>query len=103
LLDVAWNNILRPVAIRKFRSHKYMDPNVAAIRLFPGITVATVKAFMSSALKGVVIETFGAGNAPNNRPEILEALKIASERGVVLVNCTQVTYFQFMLYSAKED
>ncbi|KAI8799616.1 Asparaginase/glutaminase [Cladochytrium replicatum] len=32
-------------------------------------------------IAGVVIETYGSGNAPNNRPDILLALKEASDRG----------------------
>jgi lysophospholipase len=37
---------------------------------------------------GVVLETFGAGNAPQ-RPDVVEALKEACERGVVVVAITQ--------------
>ncbi|KAJ3287973.1 hypothetical protein HK104_008387 [Borealophlyctis nickersoniae] len=54
-----------------------------------GITEATVRAFLSPPIKGVVLETYGSGNAPNNRPDILAAMKEASDRGVVIVNCTQ--------------
>ncbi|TPX67877.1 hypothetical protein SpCBS45565_g03482 [Spizellomyces sp. 'palustris'] len=88
-VDVSWPDVLRPTAIAKFRAHKIMDSSVATLRLFPGITEATVRAFLSPPIKGVVIETYGSGNAPNNRPDILTALKEASDRGVVIVNCTQ--------------
>eukprot|EP00842_Homolaphlyctis_polyrhiza_P000206 jgi/Hompol1/1186/HPOL_005530-RA len=88
-IDVSWSDIWRPKRISRFRTHKAMNPSVAALRLFPGITDATVKAFLSPPIAGVVLETYGAGNAPTNRPEILKALKEASDRGVVIVNCTQ--------------
>lgn len=88
-IDVSWTDVFRPTAIACFRAHKAMNPNVATLRLFPGITESTVKAFLQPPIQGVVLETYGAGNAPNNRPEILEAFKKASERGVVIVNCTQ--------------
>ncbi|TPX55827.1 hypothetical protein PhCBS80983_g04998 [Powellomyces hirtus] len=88
-IDVAWGDILRPTTIAKFRSHKEMEASVATLRLFPGITEATVRAFLSPPIKGVVLETYGSGNAPNNRPDILLALKEASDRGVVIVNCSQ--------------
>ena len=39
-------------------------------------------------IKGVVLETFGAGNAPQ-RADVMEALKEACERGVVVVAITQ--------------
>jgi len=40
-------------------------------------------------LKGCVIETYGSGNAPNNRTDFLEALKEAIDRGVIILNVTQ--------------
>lgn len=66
-----------------------MDPNVGALRLFPGITEASVRAFLSGSVKGVVLETFGTGNAPDNRPEIITCIEEAVRRGVVIVNITQ--------------
>ena len=41
------------------------------------------------SFKGLILESYGAGNAPNNRPEILAALSEASHRGIVIVNVTQ--------------
>jgi len=37
----------------------------------------------------VVIETYGGGNMPNDRPRILEILKEACDRGVIVVNVSQ--------------
>ncbi|KAJ3108160.1 hypothetical protein HDU97_002072 [Phlyctochytrium planicorne] len=88
-IDVNWPDVCRPTTIAKFRAEKRLNPSVAALRLFPGITEATVRAFLGPSIQGVVLETFGSGNAPNNRPEILRAFKEASLRGVVIVNCTQ--------------
>ena len=39
-------------------------------------------------MKGVVLQTFGAGNVPA-QPPLLQRLKEACDRGVVIVNCTQ--------------
>jgi lysophospholipase len=66
-----------------------MNPNVATLRIFPGITEATVRAFLMPPIQGIVLETYGAGNAPNNRPELLHALREATDRGIVIVNCSQ--------------
>ncbi|KAJ3080213.1 hypothetical protein HK102_003214 [Quaeritorhiza haematococci] len=88
-IDVSWADVLRPTTIATFRAHKVLNPSVATLRLFPGITDATVRAFLAPPIAGVVLETYGAGNAPNNRPDLLQALKEATERGVVIVNCTQ--------------
>lgn len=61
---------------------------IATLRLFPGISDATVRAFFMPPIRGVVLETFGAGNAPQ-RGEVMEALKEACDRGVVVVAITQ--------------
>lgn len=80
---------MRPSENASFSVQQVMDANVGTLRLFPGITEATVRAFLSPSIKGIVLETFGVGNAPNNRPDLLSAFQEASSRGVVIVNITQ--------------
>ncbi|KAJ9057524.1 hypothetical protein DSO57_1021849 [Entomophthora muscae] len=87
-IEVDWPEVLRPQAIHRFKVHKEMNPNVASLRLFPGITEITIKAFLNQGIEGVVLETYGSGNAPES-PGLLLALKEASARGIVIVNCTQ--------------
>jgi lysophospholipase len=87
-VDVKWPLVLRSTHIAKFDVNKKLSPNVGSLRLFPGINETTIRAFLAPPLEGVVLETFGAGNAPA-RPELLRSLKEASDRGVVIVNCTQ--------------
>lgn len=89
LLEIEWAEILRATEIRKFRVQKNLNPNVGCLRLFPGITVNSIKAFLASPIRGVVLETFGTGNAPDNRPEIIQAIAEAVQRGVIVVNITQ--------------
>ncbi|XP_062413290.1 60 kDa lysophospholipase-like [Pungitius pungitius] len=50
----------------------------------PGVT-----AFLQQPMKGVVLETYGSGNAPDNRPDLLAALKKATDNEVIIMNCTQ--------------
>lgn len=65
------------------------DSNVAILKIFPGITESVVNAVLSTpGLKGVVLETYGAGNAPSY-DWLYQQLKAAVERGVVIVNKTQ--------------
>ena len=58
-------------------------------RLFPGFEVEALRNAMRPPLRGLVLQTFGAGNAPDGNKPMLEALREASSRGVVIVNCTQ--------------
>jgi lysophospholipase len=89
-VDVSWVDVFRPKKISKFKANKKMNPNVATLRLFPGILTSTIQSFLASPIQGVVLETYGSGNAPNNRPELLNAIREATDRGVIIVNCTQV-------------
>jgi 60kDa lysophospholipase len=58
------------------------------LRLFPGITSTTVRSFLAHPTEGAVLETFGAGNAPQ-REDLMAALKEACDRGVVIVAISQ--------------
>lgn len=87
-IDVAWDQILSPTG-DDFRVTPITNPNVATLRLFPGITRSVLDNFLRPPLAGLVLETYGAGNAPDNRTDFLDALRDASDRGVVIVNATQ--------------
>jgi lysophospholipase len=87
-IKVQWDALLRPSGA-PFRVHTTMNRNVAALRLFPGITAETLANFLRPPLEGVVLETYGSGNAPDRRRDFLEVLREATARGVVIVNCTQ--------------
>jgi lysophospholipase len=66
----------------------YFPKFLATLRLFPGIAGATISAFFIPPIRGVVLETFGAGNAPQ-RADLMLALKQACDRGVVVVAISQ--------------
>lgn len=81
---------IRPVAPdQPLTLHKTLDPNVAILKLFPGITPTVVEAIvLNPALRGVVLETFGAGNATTEH-WFLDLLKTAIERGLTIFNVSQ--------------
>lgn len=69
--------------------HTAYDVNVAVLKLFPGIQPATVRAVLHiKGLKAVVLETFGAGNAPTAK-WLYRELKKAVDKGIIIVNKTQ--------------
>jgi L-asparaginase len=65
------------------------EPGVGALRLFPGISADVLENMLRPPLRGLVLETYGAGNAPTNDGRFLDVLAAAAGRGVVIVNCTQ--------------
>ena len=69
--------------------HTSFDCNVAVLKLFPGIQQPVVRALLRTrGLKGVVLETFGAGNAPTDK-WLYRELKTAVDKGIIIVNKTQ--------------
>lgn len=71
------------------RLHEKTNCNVAILKLFPGITEQVVASVLSIPnLKGVVLETFGAGNAPSAE-WLYQQLHNAVEKGIIIVNKTQ--------------
>ena len=65
------------------------DTRVAVLKLFPGIGEAVVRSVLGTPdLQGVVIETYGSGNAPTDQ-WFISALDEAIRRGVIVMNVTQ--------------
>lgn len=63
--------------------------DVAVLKIFPGITPAVVDAILNmEGLKGVVLETFGSGNAPTAE-WFVNRIKDAVHRGIIVLNVTQ--------------
>ncbi len=75
--------------VKKLQVHKKLDSNVVIIKMFPGISETVLDAiFKIPNLKGVVLETYGAGNAPNN-DWFITLLQNAIEKGLHIINVTQ--------------
>ena len=69
--------------------HTLLDTNVAIIKMFPGISEAVLSAILDiPSLKGIVLETYGAGNAPTE-DWFLNLLKKAIANGLHIINVTQ--------------
>ncbi len=62
---------------------------IANFWLFPGFSTAILAALLQQPLQALILETYGTGNAPNNNPEFLNLLQQASNKGIIIVNCTQ--------------
>ncbi len=72
-----------------FRAHTVLDTRVAVLKLFPGISEAVVSALLDLPdLRGVVLETYGSGNAPT-APWFLGVLRRTVARGVLVLNVSQ--------------
>ncbi|NLT94196.1 MAG: asparaginase [Clostridia bacterium] len=69
--------------------HDFGDHSISALRLFPGISAQVVENILHPPLKGLVLETYGLGNIPDQNKELIKVLERACQQGVVIVACTQ--------------
>ncbi|WP_439882255.1 asparaginase [Pontibacter sp. MBLB2868] len=87
-IEYSYEDIL-PHPVHSLRVHKQMSDKVAILKLFPGITQAVVQSILQApGLQGIVLETFGSGNAPST-PWFLDLLQDALDRGVHILNVSQ--------------
>jgi len=90
--DVSWPLIYRPTHINPFTIQTNLDTaHVACLRIFPGIKPEMVDGVLRvEGLRGLVLETFRAGNAPGGSDGAMtKVIQDAIRRGIVVVNVTQ--------------
>ncbi|MBR3725376.1 MAG: asparaginase [Bacteroidales bacterium] len=82
-------HLFLPKGTKPLEVRKHFDRNIAVLKLFPGITPEVVNAILGAEnLHGVVVETFGSGNAPTES-WFIEAMENALHRGILVLNVTQ--------------
>lgn len=88
-LSVSHEQLFKPNLRKTFKVHKQLDNNVAILKLFPGISEHVLRSFLQTPqLKGVVLETYGAGNT-TTEDWFIKALEEAISKGIKIVNVTQ--------------
>ncbi len=78
-----------PKKLKDLVVHKEFNNHIAILKLFPGITPEYMDAVLGyTKLKGLILETYGAGNAPTES-WFLERIELAVKKGVVILDVTQ--------------
>ena len=69
-----------------------LDPAVAVIDLYPGLSESVLRHVLQTPdIKGIVLRTYGAGNAPT-ASWFIDMIKDTVDRGIVILNVTQCAY-----------
>lgn len=91
-VNIAYNlaAILQPAdPSPELRIAERLDEGVCIVKLFPGLSEGLLRTMLSApGLKAVVLETYGAGNAPTSE-WFIGVLEEAIARGIILLNVTQ--------------
>ncbi|WP_419419704.1 asparaginase [Legionella sp. D16C41] len=83
------HKLLLPMPTKALRLQTISPHLIANIRLFPGFLTDILAYLIEQPLQGLILETYGSGNAPNQDPRFLALLKEACKRNIIIVNCTQ--------------
>lgn len=88
-LKVNNNLLLKNKGLKKLKVNKVFDDNVVVIKLFPGINKNVIATILKTPnLKGIILETYGSGNAPTLGWFISE-LTNAIKNNICVINVTQ--------------
>ena len=89
-IEIRYNTeLLLPPCTGSFSLQLLKDIPIGVIKVFPGIQFDLFDGIMTEKLKGIVIETFGAGNIPGSADALLPIIRKASENGTVIIVCSQ--------------
>ena len=86
-VTIKYKSLLQKRRNHKLVVHKNCSDDVAILKLFPGIKLVTIGGIIKSA-KGIVIESFGAGNASTNA-KFTKLLSQGIEEGKIIMNISQ--------------
>lgn len=88
-LKIDYEYLYRPHPKKTLKVHKHLNTNIALIKLFPGISKVALEGVLdNSQLKGVILETYGAGNA-TTQTWFLDIITKLIKQGVQIINVTQ--------------
>ncbi|MFM7023623.1 MAG: asparaginase [Flavobacteriales bacterium] len=109
LAEVGVHFRLKETAVRKpnmsFSYKSKLSSDVALLKVFPGFSAKVFQSvFDNHYLKGLVLETYGTGNIPQDK-HLIAGLKTLSERGVHVLVVTQCIMGSVELgrYATSED
>jgi L-asparaginase len=74
---------------RELKIYPELDTNIVIVKIFPGLNKETLKTLLNiKDVKAIIIETYGAGNAPTEKWFLDELKKVINE-GKIVLNVTQ--------------
>jgi L-asparaginase len=78
-----------PTHNKKLIIRKNLCTDIVIIKLFPGISMGVIESMLNiKGIKGVILETYGAGNAPSNK-DFVRLISDAISKGIYIINVTQ--------------
>ncbi len=87
-LRFSQNDIRHPKENSELIVHKNLVNEVGVLKLYPGISPKVVEAILKADVRGIVMETFGAGNTTTDQ-WFIDMIKAAIDSGKVILDISQ--------------
>ncbi|MGB1308194.1 MAG: asparaginase [Oceanihabitans sp.] len=88
-LKVNYQKLLKHKKGSKLKVFKNLNSNIALVKLFPGISNTLLESiFKTENLKGIILETYGAGNCTTQK-WFIDLLEKTIKKGIPIINITQ--------------
>jgi L-asparaginase len=82
------HDLIRPPG-ESLQLHEVENAVLSVVRLIPGMSAGFLRNVLAPPVQAVVLQAYGVGNGPDRDKQFLSALAEATERGVVVVDCSQ--------------
>lgn len=81
--------LLKTSTNKTFNIRTGLDTNIFLIKIYPGINIDIISNIINSnKIKAIILETYGAGNAPTI-PNFLNTIKKGILKGILFINVSQ--------------
>ena len=88
-ISIRYNQAGRIRPSGEFSFTPFSEVPIGVLKVFPGINFSLFDAVMTEKLRGIVLETFGAGNIPGEGNSLLPIIRTAFSAGAVITVCSQ--------------
>lgn len=87
------DHLVQPPPRGALRVHTRMDTRLLTIRLVPGFDDGVIRQLIEgstrNSLKALVLQLYGTGNIPSVKQSFVQTLADATDKGILVVACTQ--------------
>ncbi|VDM45557.1 unnamed protein product [Toxocara canis] len=88
-ISVNFESVFRSPSLSAFTVQERLCRDVSLLHIFPSMSINSVRAALQPPTQGVVLQSYGCGNIPSRRADIIAEIREAVQRGCIVVNCSQ--------------
>jgi len=96
--------LLRTISEKKLSIQKIEPAIINTLKIFPGISLEILQHFLKTPLQALILETYGAGTAPQDK-KFVDVIKCLADKNILVINCSQCSHakVKMMDYAASHS